>query len=174
MACGILVPQPGIEPAPSAVKAQSPHHWTARDFPPSSFFTAFYPLHIFSTMPFIYLNASNVVILSSRPKYCRIWSPKGCFWGKLSGLPLAHVLGHLLTPLLLTVNWSFSVEVICRNLLRLRTRVRFSWESLHLLHQMPGLLPIWAHPKSPASGRSESLGSFEFIFLILLFFLPNS
>ena len=70
-ACRILVPQPGIEPAPSAVKAQSPHHWTARDFPPSSFFTAFYPLHIFSTMPFIYLNASNVVILSSRPKYCR-------------------------------------------------------------------------------------------------------
>ena len=25
--------QPGIEPAPSAVKAQSPNHWTAREFP---------------------------------------------------------------------------------------------------------------------------------------------
>ena len=31
-ACGILVPQPGTEPGPSAVKAQSPKHWTAREF----------------------------------------------------------------------------------------------------------------------------------------------
>ena len=30
VACGILVPQPGIEPVPSAVKAQNPNHWTAR------------------------------------------------------------------------------------------------------------------------------------------------
>ena len=32
MACGILV-KPGIEPGPSAVKALSPNHWTAREFP---------------------------------------------------------------------------------------------------------------------------------------------
>ena len=32
-ACGILVSQPGIEPGPLAVKAQSPNHWTAREFP---------------------------------------------------------------------------------------------------------------------------------------------
>ena len=32
-ACGILVPRPGIEPGPSAVKAPSPNHWTAREFP---------------------------------------------------------------------------------------------------------------------------------------------
>ena len=32
-ACGILVPQPGIEPETSAVKAQSPNHWTAREIP---------------------------------------------------------------------------------------------------------------------------------------------
>ena len=31
--CGILVPRSGIEPGPSAVKAQSPNHWTAREFP---------------------------------------------------------------------------------------------------------------------------------------------
>ena len=31
--CGILVPRPGIEPGPSAVRAQSPNHWTARKFP---------------------------------------------------------------------------------------------------------------------------------------------
>ena len=28
-ACGVLVPWPGIEPVPSAVKAWSPNHWTA-------------------------------------------------------------------------------------------------------------------------------------------------
>ena len=27
MACGILVPQPGTEPGPSAVRVQSPNHW---------------------------------------------------------------------------------------------------------------------------------------------------
>ena len=27
---GILVPQPEMEPMPSAVKAQSPNHWTTR------------------------------------------------------------------------------------------------------------------------------------------------
>ena len=32
-ACGILVPQPGIEPMPSAVKAWNPNYWTAREFP---------------------------------------------------------------------------------------------------------------------------------------------
>ena len=32
-ACGILVPQPGIEPAPPAVAAQSLNHWSAREVP---------------------------------------------------------------------------------------------------------------------------------------------
>ena len=32
-AYGILVPRPGIEPRPSAVRARSPNHWTAREFP---------------------------------------------------------------------------------------------------------------------------------------------
>ena len=31
-ACGILVPQSGIEPGPSEVKTRSPNHWTAREF----------------------------------------------------------------------------------------------------------------------------------------------
>lgn len=31
--CGILVPWPGIEPGPSAVKAESLNHWTIREFP---------------------------------------------------------------------------------------------------------------------------------------------
>ena len=33
MACRILVPWPGIEPVPHAMEAQSPNHWTAREFP---------------------------------------------------------------------------------------------------------------------------------------------
>ena len=31
LACGISAPRPGIEPGPSAVKAPSPNHWTARE-----------------------------------------------------------------------------------------------------------------------------------------------
>ena len=37
MARGILVPLPGIEPAPPAVEAQSLNHWTAREVPDGSF-----------------------------------------------------------------------------------------------------------------------------------------
>ena len=33
-ACRILVPWPGIEPRPMAVKAPSPNHWISREFPP--------------------------------------------------------------------------------------------------------------------------------------------
>ena len=32
-ACRTLVPRPGIELGPTAVKALSPNHWTAREFP---------------------------------------------------------------------------------------------------------------------------------------------
>ena len=32
-ACGILVPQPGMEPMPPTVEAWSLNHWTAREFP---------------------------------------------------------------------------------------------------------------------------------------------
>ena len=32
-ACGILGPRAGIEPGALAVRAWSPNHWTAREFP---------------------------------------------------------------------------------------------------------------------------------------------
>ena len=35
-ACGILVPQPGIEPVPPAVEVWSPDHWTTREVPEQS------------------------------------------------------------------------------------------------------------------------------------------
>ena len=34
--CGILVPWPGTETGPLAVKVQSPNHWTAKELPPSA------------------------------------------------------------------------------------------------------------------------------------------
>ena len=34
VACRILGPWPGIEPVHPAVEAQSPNHWTTREFPP--------------------------------------------------------------------------------------------------------------------------------------------
>ena len=37
-ACRILVPQPGMEPRPSAVRVQSSNHWTAWEFPPTAYF----------------------------------------------------------------------------------------------------------------------------------------
>ena len=37
VACVVLVPQPGIEPQPLAVKAPSPNHWTAREVLTSSY-----------------------------------------------------------------------------------------------------------------------------------------
>jgi len=33
VACGILVPPPGIEPMPSALRAPSLTHWTSRECP---------------------------------------------------------------------------------------------------------------------------------------------
>ena len=36
-ACGIFVPRPGFEPVPSAVRARSPNHLTAREVPHSAF-----------------------------------------------------------------------------------------------------------------------------------------
>ena len=39
MVCGTLVLQPGIEPVPPAVEAQSLNHWTAREVP---FFILFF------------------------------------------------------------------------------------------------------------------------------------
>ena len=37
--CGILAPQPGIEPVPPALEARSLNHWTAREFPSVSLFS---------------------------------------------------------------------------------------------------------------------------------------
>ena len=38
VACGISVPQPGIEPVPHTLKARSLNYWTAREVPFTSIF----------------------------------------------------------------------------------------------------------------------------------------
>ena len=38
VACGILVPRPGIKPVPHAVEVQSLNHWTTREVPPPHVF----------------------------------------------------------------------------------------------------------------------------------------
>ena len=38
VACGILVPQPGIEPVPAALEAWSPNHWATREVPQGEVF----------------------------------------------------------------------------------------------------------------------------------------
>ena len=45
MACGILVPQQGMEPEPPAMEAQSLNHWTAREVTGSSFLSFLKNLH---------------------------------------------------------------------------------------------------------------------------------
>ena len=46
VACGILVPLPGIEPTPPAVEAWSLNHWTAREVLGGSFLVAGLCMHI--------------------------------------------------------------------------------------------------------------------------------
>ena len=79
MACGILVPQPGIEPSSPAVEAQSLNHWCAREVPISfSFFLdfAYKRCHISASV----LN----------PWF--LWSPKGI--GKFFLLSGWNILEH--------------------------------------------------------------------------------
>ena len=60
-ACRILVPWPGIEPRPSAVKAQSPNHWVTRNSPLGSF--------CLKAMGFLNTSQSWEWMFSHRPAY---------------------------------------------------------------------------------------------------------
>ena len=72
VACGVLVPRPGIKTGPSAVRARSPNHWTAREVPQRVFlfvclfyFFIFYFLFYFLKLLaplFIYLFIYLVVL----------------------------------------------------------------------------------------------------------------
>ena len=47
MACGILVPQPGIKPAPPAGEVRSLNHWTTREVPENGFFVFYKFIYLF-------------------------------------------------------------------------------------------------------------------------------
>ena len=70
MACGVLVPRPGIEPAPSAVKVWRPNHWTGREFPVCLFFNIYL---------FIWLCLVLVAARSSLVGACKLLVA-ACMW----------------------------------------------------------------------------------------------
>ena len=54
-ACGILVPQPEIQPRPLAVKAQSPNDWTTKEFPKQWFLLyVSFDIYVSNTRFFLY------------------------------------------------------------------------------------------------------------------------
>ena len=71
LACGILVPQPGIEPMPWAVNVWSAHHWAAE----TEFLTAVFKLDFFfvlSCMISLYIWDTNPL---SRNMVCKFFLP---------------------------------------------------------------------------------------------------
>ena len=66
---GILVPQPGIEPVPSAGEALSLNHWSVREVPPSSFkkipaVSYLHPLHAISSDCCVLLSTLGKLLFS--------------------------------------------------------------------------------------------------------------
>ena len=76
VACGILVPQPGIELMSPAVEAWSPNHWTAREFPGkpyvlSAAFCSSWNLSILKgLLKFVVLTTDFWRIIWSPPCFC--------------------------------------------------------------------------------------------------------
>ena len=90
-ACGILVPWPGIEPVPSAVKAQSPNHWTAREFLIDCFLQAPFTFLIWPFFQMLPLFATLFHLLTSQKHMIPIPTPNQVFcctayWSRASVL----------------------------------------------------------------------------------------
>ena len=59
MACGILVPQPGIQPIPPAFEVLGLYHWPAREVPLNDFFFSQSLLHMNSSMPKAFVDSNE-------------------------------------------------------------------------------------------------------------------
>ena len=70
-ACGLLAPGSGIELRPSAVRAQSPNHWTTRKFPPSN-------IYIFFNRFIYFLNFIYLLFLAALGLHCCVWAFSSC------------------------------------------------------------------------------------------------
>ena len=68
MLCRTLVPHPGIEPTPPAVEAQSPNHWTTREFPVS----------LFQRWPLLINESQSTVKKKKKKKICLRASSAPC------------------------------------------------------------------------------------------------
>ena len=68
-ACGISVPQPGIEPRPSAVRVQSPNHWVVKEVSKKNFNERKNPLIILLSLDFL----GGPVIKKTLHSHC--WGP---------------------------------------------------------------------------------------------------
>ena len=84
MACAILVPWPGIEPASPALEAQCLNHWTTREVPKSQFLLVF-PLYFWPQdwldlgSPLTYwIQATAVEVQNPNPRSSR--SGIGCWY----------------------------------------------------------------------------------------------
>ena len=73
MACGILVPPPGIEPTPSAVEAQSLNHRTASEVHRFLFGSVCYK-------DFLIIITQNLLYARHCARYCRQSFPTGVLW----------------------------------------------------------------------------------------------
>ena len=93
VACGILVPQPGIEPGLSVVRVRSPNHWTTWEF-----------LELLTALN----KKPSFLLCSSKTEYCQNSLPRSAlikptlYWflesGQCDGLklnnPSTKVFGH--------------------------------------------------------------------------------
>ena len=89
---GILVPQPGTEPRPSAVKVQSPNHWTARGLPLNRWFWLVRPKTEF-------ILRTKKKLEKQRAQWCRATGEEFrfdqvhcrlCLWQKNKEHPFSH------------------------------------------------------------------------------------
>ena len=88
VACRILVPRPGIEPAPPAVEAQHLNHWTTREVPDLGFKRI--------TLAVLFMTGCRASVKVRRPV---LWPYWGMSTYSLANMPLhKHWIGFIILP----------------------------------------------------------------------------
>ena len=81
MACGILFPQPGIEPKPSALKVGSSNYWTSREFLSNLCYTVFY-----NVLLLLWTCYDFIIFHYTRDLFKKIRNIKGTFHAKMGSI----------------------------------------------------------------------------------------
>ena len=118
--CGILIPQPGIEPVPPAVEAWSSNHWTSGEFSTYAFFFFQFMFQMWWFLLF-YCDAKPKIVLPYRDQYItRSWK---------SGVGHAEHDGQLEGRVISSVTWHYTVaeEHIDNNPEELNWDVAWKW-----------------------------------------------